>query len=90
MDITGYTVGQVTGTTLLTGTFIFFVIKGFINSKANWLPVYTITFVALFILWYFKSPVPLYDNILFNAFNTVLFLSGVAGCIKYYWRKKQV
>jgi len=94
MDITGYTVGEVTGTTLLTGTFIFFIIKGFINPKANWLPVYTITFIAMFILWYLNSPMPLYDNILFNAFNALLFLSGGAGFVKYYWqlwkRKKRV
>jgi len=94
MEITGYTVGQVLGTTAVTGTFIFFIIKGFINPKANWLPIYTITFIALFILWYLSSPVLLYDNILYNAFNALLFFGGLAGSIKYYWqmwkRKRQV
>ncbi|MDQ0638174.1 hypothetical protein QF042_001739 [Pedobacter sp. W3I1] len=94
IEITGYTVGEVLGGTAVTGTFIFFIIKGFINPKASWLPIYTITFIALFILWYLSSPVALYDNILFNAFNAILFLSGIAGCVKYYWemwkRKKQL
>ncbi|RQO73753.1 hypothetical protein DBR40_13160 [Pedobacter sp. KBW01] len=94
MEITGYTVGEVLGTTAVTGTFIYFIIKGFINPKADWLTIYTITFIAMFLLWYLSSPVALYDNILFNAFNALLFFGGLAGSIKYYWqmwkRKRQV
>ena len=94
MDNTPYMIGQVFGATLLTGTFIFFIVKGFINPKANWLYIYTAVFIALALLFYICNPVPLYDIPLFNGVNALLFLCGIAGCVKYYWqlwkRKKQL
>lgn len=80
--------GEALAATLFTGTFLLFLIKGFINPKANWLYIYTGCFMVLTILFYMSYPETAYDNPLFNAINGLLFFGGIAGAIKYYWKRR--
>lgn len=88
MQIT-FLLGQATGAALLSGTFLFYIIKGFVNPKANWFYVILGSFIAFFVMYYASYPQDLLDNPLMKGLNGLLFIGGIAGAVKYYWRPKK-
>lgn len=88
MDIP-FLFGQSLGTALVLGTFLFYLIKGFINPKAKWSFVICGTFIVFIPLFYISYPQSPLENPLMNLLNGILFIGGVAGAIKYYWKRKK-
>jgi hypothetical protein len=74
---------------LVTGTFLFYLIKGFIHSKAKWSFVIFGTFIVFIPLHYTSYPQSPFENPLISLLNAILFIGGVAGAIKYYWKRKK-
>lgn len=93
MDIP-FLIGQSLGTALVLGTFLFYLIKGFINPKAKWSFVICGTFIVFIPLYYTSYPQsplenPSLESPLMNLLNGLLFFGGVAGAIRYYWKCKK-
>lgn len=83
-----FLLGQAFGAALISGTFLFYIIKGFVNPKANWFYVILGSFIAFALVFYASYPQYLLDNPLMMMVNGLLFIGGIAGAVKYYWRRK--
>lgn len=88
MDIP-FLIGQSLGSALVTGTFLFYLIKGFVNPKAKWSFVILGSFIGFIPLFYISYPQSLLENPLMSLLNGLLFIGGVAGAIKYYRKRKK-
>lgn len=88
MDIP-FLIGQSLGTALVIGTFLFYLIKGFINPKAKWYFVICGTFIMFIPLFYASYPQSPLEQPLLRLLNGLLFFGGVAGAIKYYWKRRK-
>ena len=84
-----FLLGQALGAALLTGTFLFYMIKGFIYPKANWFYVVSVVYIPFIFMFYASYPKDLYDYPLINMVNALVFFAGIAGAGRYYWKRKK-